>query len=359
MKRSFIRREKIGGEIEEHAVVCRAASSIRRYADRQQLLHFKRLRFRQSHIKSELQPKANYGTRFHLNLDLLTSYYCENVNVLTRFYIALWRAGALVKLFCEDQLIQIAAANEIKRFWLGRYYRIKLIGIIINRFIEKRAAVALQRWWRNNVGLLRRFRILSRVLSSVRSIHDSTLFIDLITFYQIITKEVLPKVPYSGSLYPELRGIPLVNIRGEVFFQSQERYRKNMFAEFTTIAPPAPVHREFIKWPAFLRLSKDKRYDSALYRSVRINYEGKCEQTITAFDLGSDARVLFNLLCTGCKVGIKEFEVTAQHRFRAVQLSFPTVSEARARAMMLAIVTLDLSSECGVELCDYGGVTNR
>lgn len=355
MKTSFLRRELL----REGAVMSgvRGTLSMLRYADDHQLKRLKRLRFRQPHLRSNLWSKANYGVRYYQNLDKLTSYYSEDLNFLTRFYISLCRSGALFNLFGETDLITVAAANELRRFWLGRYYRTKLTKIVINRFINKRAAVVLQRWWRNQVGLLRRFRALSRIMNAVRSIQDSTVYIDLLTFYQLITRDKLSTVFNSGAFYPELRGVPVINVNGEVFFQAKERYNKFYAKESTEVLPS--VERGFLKWPAFLKLSKEIRYDSVLYKSVRVNYEEKSSQSISALNVGSESRLLYNLLCTGCKVGMKEFDISSKHKFRMVQLSYASVHEARARAMMLAVATLDLSSECGVELVDNSNVIQR
>jgi hypothetical protein len=312
----------------------------------------------------------------------------EGDSQLTKLYFILQRR---VDVYSLQQIMYGCAAIAVQRMWRGVYCRKKMLPILIANIVEKRSVVLLQRWWRNRMGLQKRFRILNSVLTAVRKIDSATVYIDVLTFFQLLQAKSLPALSHSVEIYPEFSGIPVVNLNGQVMFKrfdrtgGKGRQRKASSAKGSSAAALRNDRRVKDRcipiWITLIKMASEHRYNSASYCAGSVsdadgiaqmksnlidptahedesNHKDKKKKHSTkpegAFSQG---RVMFNLLTNGCNIGLENAAVTFERRagikghstrlgsLAVVRLEFPSRLEARCRCAAVMLATMDTGRE--------------
>lgn len=298
------------------------------------------------------------------------------------------------EIFTLDQVVFCAAAVAIQRRWRGSYCRMKMLPLMITNLVEKRAAVLLQRWWRCAVGIKKRFRVLSIVLSAVRRIEGQELFVDALTYFQLLQTKTLPLLSHSVSSYPEFSGVPVVNLNGQVMFKKYRRSRccdaarktmkSGMSSKPEGIIAPTPhiPYRSIPKWVSLFKLAAESRYNALSYERGAIRdldgigeikstivTEGKLHHHSNLQDSFNQGKILFNLLTNGCTISMQSFPVLYERRavkgvsmldsMSVVKLRFPSVLEARCRCAMVMLASMDTAKEECVSLLSKTDMTTR
>ena len=109
----------------------------------------------------------------------------------------------MIPLYWDSQVYRDAAATAIQSVWRGCAKRTTLYPILVFKIIQRRAAIALQRWWRYTTRLGRRLRLLADISSVCRSVTSLSLYFDAWVYFQLLRNTQLPPVACSMSLFPE------------------------------------------------------------------------------------------------------------------------------------------------------------
>lgn len=314
----------------------------------------------------------------------------DTATQLTKLFYVLRRS---MEIFTVNQVLFDAAAVSLQRHWRGTYCRLKMLPLLITNIVEKRCAVLLQRWWRNLAGIKKRFRILSTILAAVRKIDSPVLYIDALTFYQLLQTKHLPLICHSVASYPEFCGVPIVNLNGQVIFK---RFRRSVCSDcvkkrtrgsdptdpFDNTTEPKFSSRSIPKWISLFKLALESRYNTKSYDGGAVRdadgigqlkssfaREAKAHHSSYLHRSFSQEKILFNLLTNGCSIGMQLFSLVFERKATkgvkklddvpVMRLEFPSILEARCRCAMLMLATMDTMKEECVCLLTHADMASR
>lgn len=135
-----------------------------------------------------------------------------------------------VSLYMDIDVEREVSAIAIQAFWRGLFIRKQKSNQLMERVLKKRAVVAIQRWWRIQNGLKRRFALLHQMHGTCRELVEPAFYMDLWSFFWLLRQRVLPGISSSLAIFPEFRGVPHVNKDGRALFRpfrSDIHYRES------------------------------------------------------------------------------------------------------------------------------------
>lgn len=90
-----------------------------------------------------------------------------------------------VPYILERHLFRCAAATRLQAAWRGHVLRWNLVDTLASCLIVARAGVCIQRWWRYQTGLAARLRLCRRMWALASAVSSPTLFMELDVFFTL------------------------------------------------------------------------------------------------------------------------------------------------------------------------------
>ena len=90
-----------------------------------------------------------------------------------------------VPYILERHLFRCAAATRLQAAWRGHVLRWNLVDTLASCLIVARAGVCIQRWWRYQTGLAARLRLCRRLWALASAVSSPTLFMELDVFFTL------------------------------------------------------------------------------------------------------------------------------------------------------------------------------
>lgn len=90
-----------------------------------------------------------------------------------------------VPYILERHLFRCAAATRLQAAWRGHVLRWNLVDTLASCLIVARAGVCIQRWWRYQTGLATRLRLCRRLWALASAVSSPTLFMELDVFFTL------------------------------------------------------------------------------------------------------------------------------------------------------------------------------
>ena len=369
-------------------------STIKKYATSYQRDILHKIRFRQPlYHKRNKKRIRNSGNIFKSKQTELIRISCSApepklYSQLTKLFFSLKHS---LDVFSWDQVRYGAAAVAIQRHFRGGYCREKMLPLILKNLLEKRAVVLLQRWWRNLVGIKKRFRILLSILTSVRKIDSATVYLDCLTFFQLLQVKRLTKLCSSVALYPEFSGVPVINLNGQVVYKRYTRIENRQSAAELPLGSSGEKtgrerHRGIPKWITLIKLPTENQHNTLSYKhgpirdldgiaeiksEIRQEAGTNSESKLTATSF-NEGKIMLNLLTNGCNIGVQKFSVNFQRKLGSfsgrniniddigvVKMEFASLLEARCRCAMVMLATMDTIKEECVTMMSYMELEKR
>ncbi|CAM9392103.1 unnamed protein product, partial [Choristocarpus tenellus] len=124
----------------------------------------------------------------------LLMYRSSDPWMLARVLCFLWnRQGGAVPTILEHQLYRCAAVTRIQAAWRGHVLRWNLLPSLTSCVIILRATICIQRWWRALVGLKRHFNLLHRLWAMASAVSMPTLYIESDVFHLLTSQDQLER----------------------------------------------------------------------------------------------------------------------------------------------------------------------
>lgn len=251
--------------------------------------------------------------------------------------------GSKGKILWGPVVYRNSSAISIQRVYRGYKYRKHMCKLLVDRIIQTRAIMAIQRWWRMTNGLKRRLHLLGLIYQRCHSIHESVLYMDLWVYFLLLRCIKLPINDFSTHLaFPEYNGYPIV-ANGIVCYQP---IHPKLLASGNAIQVPVPPNDSIGNSPIYLRSRKlISTYKYTGNRRISDWLNCKPTKLLNAKPIKdiSDQAVLFSILTQNCKVDLRAFPISgeSQEVINLIQLSFASVKEARIRCGMLMLLCYD------------------
>lgn len=324
-------------------------------------------------------------------------------NPRNHYYSSLAAGGIWYDVDVEEEM----SAMRLQALWRGVRFRRSNCARVMDKLISRRAAVCVQWWWRYRNGLGRRLSLLRTVRSVCMNITEPALYLDLWSFYWILRQRHLPFLSRALELFPEMRGTPHVTAAGRAVMKglrddvvncpqySAEAAKRVAEAATTAAATSAASglanenvdHRNFNmvnltrfglpQWLPHRPLSEEfyrGRHTDGYHKS-RYEYEQEYSLYARRRDMEFP---LYDLVSKGAQVNLRPVKIPldkasgasaggkepysrrwyqdglhfsptdAEADLRVVELTFPSLQEARARAALLVICTYDYLSHSSV-----------
>lgn len=153
--------------------------------------------------------------------------FCPDPLVLRQLSAIFRSLNPPIAVHWDVLVLRGAAAAEIQRVWRGARRRSVMANMLISILLKRRAAVAVQRWWRYRSTLYRRFQLLSQLSEASAAVTTPFLFLDPWTYYLLIRCRRRCEVPYSMTHFPEFEYDVVFDGHTDDFLFGRRIYRKS------------------------------------------------------------------------------------------------------------------------------------
>lgn len=293
-------------------------------------------------LLSQQEKKYSFWTK-SLSLSQIT-FDNNNISLMWKIYKYLryniLEIEDIIPLYFDTQMKLQSSIIEIQRIWRGYISRKLKSKAFIEKIIEQRARIVIQRWWRYHNNIKRRFDLLRFINLKCHEIKENKLYLDTLVYYQLLRVFHRPEQTPLNT-FPEYRGIPLIdNKTGNLYLQPLIKNLNN--ENISMIKQSIPI---WCSWRPLIQKSPIKETSS------KNNYHN----------------IIRNLISSHCSIAIEHFPLisTIQSNssmfpdFRMIELVFSSVSEAKIRCAMLMLQTYDCITRSCVAMMTSEYVLNR
>jgi hypothetical protein len=236
-----------------------------------------------------------------------------------------------IPLYFSHQMRKQSSVIEIQRTWRGYLKRKQISPKFIEKIFMNRSTILLQRWWRYQNSIRRRFDLLAFIEKRCHDICDKRLYLDSLVFYRLL--RVFHKPQQSPLFYfPEYRGIPLIDSKtGCVVYQPLINLSDQLNDHQQPLSMIKHCIPQWTSWAPSVQLSPVK----------------------SSSHLNNYHKVIKDLISSHCEISLEHFPVGNLNNsdtdpdFRVIELVFSSISEAKIRCAMLMLQTYDcVSRKC-------------
>lgn len=277
-------------------------------------------------------------------------------------------------LFFDSEVMSESSSIEIQRIWRGHASRKARARLLVREHIKRRAAIALQRWWRCQNFLKRRLALLANITNTCREIRSNIVYMDGWIYYKLMRCFQPPENQSVLHGFPEYGGFPVFNKMGKVGFQPVVRARA------------IPNRSDIISGTTHSqRKVDDDGRATGKGKDIQVPHVGHLRYCMPQWALWrpylqlsplnsmptgiSYHQVLTDLLSINCEVCVVHFPVWATSstskeayiasEMRVIQMIFASIQEAQVRCAMLMLQTYDVKSHSSISLLTKEAVFER